>query len=229
MVIKNISLEEIQSRVERLTENATKHELEFIEILKASEIEFEFQWVVDAGPSYYIADFYLPKYNAIIEIDGYYHFTDEGRKKDKFRDGFLKFKKYKVIHIPNSKIYTFDFISALNNKNTYKLKKDAKPMSRKVKNRIDREFAHLNKIKNRNRKQEKLFSLYKIQYPFLLEKYDVNLHGTLSLKISEQKPISINETKIKKKPYKSRAKIKFDAIKERFGEKFSAITPAQLI
>jgi len=108
MIIKNISLEEIQFRVESLKENATPEELKVIEILKSNKIDFEFQYPIDAGASYYIADFYLPKYKTIIELDGYYHFTPEGKEKDKKRDLFLRSKKYKVIHIINSNIYKFD-------------------------------------------------------------------------------------------------------------------------
>jgi len=169
MIIKNISLEEIQSRVSRLIKDATKSELQFKEILISNKIDFEFQWVIDAGTSYYIADFYLPKYNTIIEIDGYYHFTEEGKAKDKRRDSFLKFKKYKVIHIPNSKIYEFDFISVTNTKSFKSNKPKQKSESKRVKTKIEKEWKHLEKIKTKTRKQEKLFNLYKLQYPYLFK------------------------------------------------------------
>ena len=38
----------------------------------------------------YIVDFYCPKLNLVIEIDGGQHYTIEGENNDKIRDEFLK-------------------------------------------------------------------------------------------------------------------------------------------
>ncbi len=38
----------------------------------------------------YIVDFYCPKSNLIIELDGGQHYSDEGMRKDKIRDNYLK-------------------------------------------------------------------------------------------------------------------------------------------
>ena len=37
----------------------------------------------------YIADFYCPKANLVIEVDGGQHYSDEGKKKDSIRDSYL--------------------------------------------------------------------------------------------------------------------------------------------
>ena len=38
----------------------------------------------------YIVDFYCPKSSLIIELDGGQHYSDEGMRKDKIRDDYLK-------------------------------------------------------------------------------------------------------------------------------------------
>jgi very-short-patch-repair endonuclease len=38
----------------------------------------------------YIVDFYCPKSNLIIELDGGQHYSDEGMRKDKIRDNYLE-------------------------------------------------------------------------------------------------------------------------------------------
>ena len=172
MIIKNISLEEIQFRVESLKENATPEELKFIEILKSNKIDFEFQYPIDAGASYYIADFYFPKYKNIIELDGYYHFTPEGKEKDKKRDLFLMSKKYKVIHIINSNIYKFDFSEITKVKYVNKNNKPTKATPKK-KPKIQKQADKMVSVKKsqatHEEKQAKLLKLYKLQYPYLFK------------------------------------------------------------
>ncbi len=38
----------------------------------------------------YIVDFYCPKSDLIIELDGGQHYSDEGMREDKIRDNYLK-------------------------------------------------------------------------------------------------------------------------------------------
>ena len=50
---------------------------------------------------YYIADFYCPSENLIIELDGQHHFTPEGIAKDLDRDNHLKMMNIKVLRFEN--------------------------------------------------------------------------------------------------------------------------------
>ncbi len=45
----------------------------------------------------YIVDFYCPKAKLVIEIDGGQHYMDEGKKKDKKRDSYIKKLGLKVL------------------------------------------------------------------------------------------------------------------------------------
>ena len=44
----------------------------------------------------YIVDFYCPKANLIIEIDGGQHYTDEGINEDKRQDNYLTVQGFRV-------------------------------------------------------------------------------------------------------------------------------------
>lgn len=88
---------------EVLEKRATKSEARFRDFLCSIRIPFEFQKVV-AGQSgkQYIADFYLPKWNAIVEIDGNYHSkSDSQYVKDRTRTFDLEGNGYKVLRIRN--------------------------------------------------------------------------------------------------------------------------------
>ena len=50
----------------------------------------------------YIVDFYCPKANLIIELDGGQHYTEEGMAKDKKRDDFLQGSGFKVLRFSDS-------------------------------------------------------------------------------------------------------------------------------
>ena len=45
----------------------------------------------------YIVDFYCPKANLVIEIDGGQHYMDEGKKKDEKRDSYIQRLGLKVL------------------------------------------------------------------------------------------------------------------------------------
>ncbi|OHE57422.1 MAG: hypothetical protein A2Z47_10310 [Thermodesulfovibrio sp. RBG_19FT_COMBO_42_12] len=53
----------------------------------------------------YIVDFYCPKADLIIEIDGSQHYTDEGINKDKIRDNFLKIQGFKVLRFSDKEVF----------------------------------------------------------------------------------------------------------------------------
>jgi very-short-patch-repair endonuclease len=73
-----------------LLENETNTEVEFKYILSKLKIRYEFQKIIYTSNKFYIVDFYLPKYNSVIELDGKHHYTDEGIKEDKIRTKALK-------------------------------------------------------------------------------------------------------------------------------------------
>lgn len=45
----------------------------------------------------YIVDFFCPSMNLVIELDGGQHYSDDGIKKDKVRDAYLKNIGLKVL------------------------------------------------------------------------------------------------------------------------------------
>ena len=72
-----------------------EHEMKMKEILDELGIKYEHQKVMKVGDKFYIADFYIPKNNVIVEVDGSYHFTDEALMRDRERDNL--FAKHGVL------------------------------------------------------------------------------------------------------------------------------------
>jgi very-short-patch-repair endonuclease len=52
----------------------------------------------------FIVDFYCPKMELVIEIDGSAHFTEEGKELDKERTGILKAYGVRVIRFSNQDV-----------------------------------------------------------------------------------------------------------------------------
>jgi very-short-patch-repair endonuclease len=52
----------------------------------------------------YIVDFYCPKVKLIIEVDGGQHYTDEGNRKDKAREDYLRKVGMKILRIPDTEV-----------------------------------------------------------------------------------------------------------------------------
>lgn len=59
------------------------------------------QYPVWTGRRMYFADFYLPKYNIIFEIDGGYHYTNHQKKLDDSRSSGLWRLGYHVVRLSN--------------------------------------------------------------------------------------------------------------------------------
>jgi very-short-patch-repair endonuclease len=53
----------------------------------------------------YIVDFYCPKANLIVELDGGQHYTNEGIKKDKMRDNSIRERGYKILRFSDREIF----------------------------------------------------------------------------------------------------------------------------
>jgi very-short-patch-repair endonuclease len=53
----------------------------------------------------YIVDFYCPKANLVIELDGGQHFSESGQAKDRTRDDFLTKMGIKVLRFSDREIF----------------------------------------------------------------------------------------------------------------------------
>lgn len=99
--------------------NATYAE-RLLKTFLAGKIDFEFQKIIYTdNKHFFIADFYIPSKNLIIELDGGYHETSEQKQKDAWRTGVLNSIGYKVIRFTNSQIlssYDLDWILKIINK-----------------------------------------------------------------------------------------------------------------
>ena len=77
-------------------------------LLKAfltGKIDFEFQKIIYTdNKHFFIADFYIPSKNLIIELDGEYHDSAKQQEKDIWRTKILKSLGYRVIRFKNKQI-----------------------------------------------------------------------------------------------------------------------------
>jgi very-short-patch-repair endonuclease len=53
----------------------------------------------------YIVDFYCPKSNLIIELDGGQHYMDSGVSKDRMRDNYMREQGYKILRFSDREIF----------------------------------------------------------------------------------------------------------------------------
>lgn len=88
--------------------NATIYERLMSMKLKVAKIKFIHQHVIDYDDSFIICDFYIPKYNLIIEIDGLYHDSILQTHKDSLRDKYLQTNGYVVFRMWNNEVDSFD-------------------------------------------------------------------------------------------------------------------------
>lgn len=104
----------------RLVKKATKAEKRFRELIKKLKYKYSFQKVINKPKfGFYIVDFYIPKFNTIVEIDGGYHFNKRQVKKDKYREEILRSLGYRIIRFTNKetmKLTTSDIKKHLTNK-----------------------------------------------------------------------------------------------------------------
>lgn len=99
-------------RKKSLVEKATDSEIQFKNILDENNIRYIFQKGFIQGNNYCIVDFYLPKPHKIcIEIDGPYHDREDQKRKDFYRDKYLKERGFRVVRIKNENVLNFDVLS----------------------------------------------------------------------------------------------------------------------
>lgn len=88
-----------------LSLNPTKEEQKLKELLAFYNIKYIFQKDIHINNDFIIADFYLPDYNLIIEIDGNQHYTPEGLIKDQEKTKLLSLKGYeKIMRLKNQQV-----------------------------------------------------------------------------------------------------------------------------
>ena len=81
----------------------TKSEKEFEKRLIQAGVEYKKQHIVFVSWwRFFIVDFYLPKHNLVVEIDGHIHLTQ--KKKDKWRTELLLTKVGKLKRIKNENV-----------------------------------------------------------------------------------------------------------------------------
>ena len=85
--------------------NATYAE-RLLKTFLTGKIDFEFQKIIytDNKRHFFIADFYFPSKNLIVELDGEYHDNIKQRDKDIWRTQILKSLGYEVIRFKNKQI-----------------------------------------------------------------------------------------------------------------------------
>lgn len=105
MNIKLIEREKLAAkRIKHLRKNPTVFEKVFKGMLKEIEEPFVFQKAYYDHCFFLIADFYIPRINTVIEINGGYHYTAESRERDAKRIKWLSSKGVNSIHIKNEEV-----------------------------------------------------------------------------------------------------------------------------
>ena len=105
--------EELKEEPKENTAERYKHILEvnatyaekLLKTFLTGKIDFEFQKIIYTdNRHFFIADFYIPSKNLIIELDGEYHDDAKQQEKDIWRTKILKSLGYKVIRFKNKQI-----------------------------------------------------------------------------------------------------------------------------
>lgn len=104
-----MKIDEIKNKfISENRKNATIYEKLMALKLKTARIKFVTQYVIDYNNSFILCDFYLPKYNVIIEVDGMYHDSILQTHKDSLRDKYLQTNGYVVFRMWNNEVDYFD-------------------------------------------------------------------------------------------------------------------------
>ena len=110
---KEESKEESKEELKENTAERYKHILEvnatyaerLLKTFLTGKIDFEFQKIIYTdNKHFFIADFYIPSKNLIIELDGEYHDNIKQQDKDVWRTKLLNSLGYRVIRFKNKQI-----------------------------------------------------------------------------------------------------------------------------
>jgi len=104
------NLPELKEQRQKLRNNATSAEAVLWTYLKGSQLagrKFRRQHSIGK----YVLDFYCPAEKLAVELDGVYHFTDEGIAHDNRKTEFLNNLGIRVLRLENETIFeNIDFI-----------------------------------------------------------------------------------------------------------------------
>ncbi len=87
-----------------LRKNMTDAEILLWSKIKGKQIK-EVQFYRQKIIGNYIVDFYCPKANLVIELDGGQHYSEEGRYKDKQRDNYLQSQGLYVMRFSDREVF----------------------------------------------------------------------------------------------------------------------------
>ena len=100
---QNNRVEQKEARRELRT-FGTMYEASFWKLLSNRQVEgVRFRRQFSVGP--YILDFYAPELKLAIELDGYYHQTEDGLRHDYYRDAFLKSSGITLLRFENEYVF----------------------------------------------------------------------------------------------------------------------------
>ena len=85
----------LKAKAEELRKRPTASEVIFERKLKELEITYKSQYPYLVGGLKGIVDFYLPKHNLLVEIDGGYHETSSQKQTDAIKDFICEEKLHK--------------------------------------------------------------------------------------------------------------------------------------
>lgn len=100
-------MEKLIPRQAALRRNATEEEIIFKEYLEYYGIRYVFQRGFISGDNFCIADFYLPDFALVVEIDGPYHNTSKQKRRDSDKDNYYKKRHLNVLRIKNEDVEKF--------------------------------------------------------------------------------------------------------------------------
>ena len=104
------NLPEFKQNRQQLRSNATSAEAVLWNHLKNSQLDGR-KFRRQHGIGKYVVDFYCPAEKLAVELDGVYHYTDEGMEHDARKTDFLKGLGIEVLRFENEKIFdNIDFV-----------------------------------------------------------------------------------------------------------------------
>jgi ATP-dependent DNA helicase RecG len=119
--IKRTPIEKIGKRfANKLARKATPAERAFRNKLLEIAIGFSFQRPFSNKGTLYIADFYIPNFALIIELDGGYHNTEQQKIHDMLRDSWFKKLGYNIWRMTNEDAFAITTEEILHKFGSYK-------------------------------------------------------------------------------------------------------------
>ena len=97
------NLKRLKQFRKNLRNNSTPAEATLWKLLKGNQLGRKFRRQHSFGP--FILDFYCPSEKLAVELDGAYHFTDEGQAYDKKRTAYLNSFGIRVIRFENVEVF----------------------------------------------------------------------------------------------------------------------------